>query len=125
MGADDAAREWLYELRARGVNGSLLQDACSADEKLVRDSYGYLPHRVAQAGEKYGLLAAKFDEEVAEVKAAHIGSPDFIEELGDLIEVCYALGGEERVEAARLAKKEKRGGFDRLLVMKVADRTDK
>jgi predicted house-cleaning noncanonical NTP pyrophosphatase (MazG superfamily) len=94
-------------------------------EKLVRDVYTYLPHRVAAPGERDGLLAAKFDEEVAEVKAAPVGSQEFIEELGDLIEVCYALGGEERVETARLAKWHERGGFDKLLVMRLEDRTDK
>lgn len=99
-------------------------NAATAPEKLVRDVYDYLPHRVAEAGEKYGLLAAKFDEEVAEVKAAAIGSPEFIEELGDLIDVCHALGGPE-VERVRLAKRAERGGFDKLLVMKLSDRTDK
>lgn len=102
-----------------------MTDAARVQEKLVRDCFDWLPHRVAEPGEEYGLLAAKFDEEVAEVKAAHIGSKEFIQELGDLVEVCYALGGEEAVEAARLAKKAERGGFDRLLVMKLADRTDK
>src|SRR5689334_3849204 len=90
-----------------------------ADEKLVRDIYEYLPHRVASPGEKYGLLAAKFDEEVAEVKAASIGTPEFIEELADLVEVCYALGGRERVEEARLTKWAARGGFEKLLVMRL------
>lgn len=94
-------------------------------EKLVRDCFDYLPHRVAEPGERYGLLAAKFDEEVAEVKAAAIGSAAFVEELGDLVEVCYALGGKDRVEQARVAKLERRGGFDRLLVMRLEDRTDK
>lgn len=95
-----------------------------ASEKLVRDCFDYVSHRVAGPGERYGLLAAKLDEEVVEVKAADIGSPAFIEELGDLVEVCYALGGEAAVEAARLAKKAQRGGFDRLLVMQLEDRTD-
>lgn len=104
---------------------SLREAAVVASEKLVRDCFDYLPHRVAGPGERYGLLAAKFDEEVAEVKAAAIGSEAFIEELADLVEVCYALGGTERVEQARVAKLVKRGGFDRLLVMKLADRTDK
>lgn len=103
-------------------SGSLI---ASPQEKLVRDIYDWLPHRVASPGEKYGLLAVKFDEEVKEVKAASIGSPEFIEELGDLVEVCYALGGEEAVEKARLVKKAERGGFDRLLVMRLEDRTDK
>lgn len=96
-----------------------------SSEKLVRDCFDYLPHRIAQRGERYGLLAAKLDEEVAEVKAAIVGSPEFIAELGDLVEVCYALGGEEAVEAARLAKKAERGGFGRLLVMRIEDRTDR
>lgn len=97
----------------------------SGDEKLVRDCYDWLPHRIAGHGEKYGLLAAKLDEEVAEVKAAAIGSPEFVEELADLVEICYALGGENAVEQARQAKSAERGGFDRLLVMKLSDITDK
>lgn len=108
--------------RTKQGDHSLLAEAA---EKLVRDGFADLPHRVAGPGERYGLLAAKFDEEVAEVKSAVIGSPAFIEELGDLVEVCYALGGEKAVEAARLAKKAERGGFDRLLVMRLTDRTDK
>lgn len=103
------------------MSGNLSEQA----EKLVRDCFTYLPHRVAQPGERYGLLAAKFDEEVAEVKAAAIGSPEFVEELADLVEVCYALGGYDAVEDARNAKLEDRGGFSQGIVMRLADRTDK
>lgn len=102
-----------------------MSEAAAQTWKLVRDCFDYLPHRVADRGERYGLLAAKLDEEVAEVKAAAIGSPEFVAELGDLVEVCFALGGEEAVEAARLAKKAERGGFDLLLVMRLADCTDR
>lgn len=97
----------------------------AVNEKLVRDCFTYLPHRVALRGERYGLLAGKLDEEYEEVKAAAIGSPEFIEELADLVEVCFALGGEEAVENARLAKKAQRGGFEKLLVMRLEDRTDR
>lgn len=93
-------------------------------EKLVRDGYEALPHRVAGKGERYGLLAAKFEEELAEVRAAAIGTSEFVWELADLVEVCYALGGEDAVELARLAKKAERGGFEKLLVMKLSDITD-
>lgn len=97
----------------------------SDSEKLVRDCFDYLPHRVAGPGERYTLLAAKLDEEIAEVKLAPIGSQEFITELADLVEICYALGGETAVEEARMAKKSERGGFDKLLVMRLSDRTDK
>lgn len=95
------------------------------NEKLVRDCFDYLPHRVADSGERIALLAAKLDEEVAEAKSAVLGSPEFIEELGDIVEVCYALGGREAVEAARLGKFNQRGGFESGLVMRLEDRTDK
>jgi predicted house-cleaning noncanonical NTP pyrophosphatase (MazG superfamily) len=94
-------------------------------EKLVRDVFDYLPHRVADPSERETLLAIKFDEEVAEVREAVFGTSEFISELGDLVEVCYALGGREAVEQSRLAKLAERGGFDKLLVMRLEDRTDK
>lgn len=69
------------------------------DEKIVRDVFTYLPHRVAAEDERIDFLFRKIHEEVREVMGA--SGDALIEELADLVEVCYAIGDREKVEAAR------------------------
>ena len=94
-------------------------------EKLVRDVFTYLPHRIAGNAERIGFLAAKLDEEVAEMRRAVLDSPEFVEELGDIIEVCYALGGFDAIERTRLAKARARGRFEKGIIMRLEDCTDR
>ena len=96
-------------------------------EKIIRDSYERFASRVATPDERIAGLLAKLREEVVEAEEAHVSgvAHAFIEELGDVVEVCYALGGYDAVEGARLDKRADLGGFDKGLVMRIADRTDK
>lgn len=140
--SNDHLINWVEEGQFLGVKISVVDAerlSKQPHEKLVRDVFDYLPHRVADPGEGYALLTAKLDEEYTEVRDAlevitapqvadwrtYIGKPELISELADLVEVCYALGGREAVEKARLAKLAERGGFDKLLVMRLEDLTDK
>lgn len=98
--------------------------------KLVRDK---IPEIIAVnegvpaetqivSGEEYDkYLRQKLEEEAAEVAGAQ-GSAEVAEELADLLEVADALmavHGLERslVEEVRLKKREKRGGFDKGIVL--------
>lgn len=92
-------------------------------EKLIRDG---MPQMIGEQGlrvvcnrlDDAGFLAAlkaKLIEEAQEVSAAH--PEELLEELADVSEVMQALIGaagfsSEAVEAARLAKRAQRGGFD-------------
>jgi hypothetical protein len=86
------------------------------NEKLVRDGYDWLPHRTAQPGERRHLLARKLAQELAEVNAA-ASQAETLDKLGDLVEACYALGGEDAVTRARLDKLASHGGYDRMIVL--------
>lgn len=67
-------------------------------------------------------LTAKLDEEVAEYKAGPC-----LEELADILEVCYALAeaagsGPEELERLRAKKAAERGGFrERMLLVEVTE----
>ena len=89
--------------------------------KLVRDkipqiirSKGLGPVVYTAGAEEYAArLRDKLREEVEEF----IASGDDAEELADILEVVYALGGQagvdpQQLERLRAAKAEERGGFD-------------
>lgn len=110
--------------------------AVSESEKLVRDRFTWLPHRVALPEEMPALLLTKLREEVAELEGAFSGNVardgrEVMRECADIVEVCYALGNIyapgslNAVERERLAKRAARGAFRRRIVMKLADLTDK
>lgn len=96
-------------------------------QKIIRDSYEQFSFRSVSGEERIAGLLAKLREEIEEVEQAHASgvAHAFVEELGDVVEVCFALGGYEAVEGSRLLKKADLGGFDSGLVMRLADRTDK
>lgn len=96
-------------------------------EKAIRDSYTRFASRTVFGRERLEMLVAKIHEEVAEAVEAFDRDDvaGFVEELADVVEVCFALGGYEAVEDARNAKLEEKGGFSNGLVMRLADRTDK
>ena len=98
--------------------------------KLVRDR---IPEIISAAGKAFStgilseddyleMLNAKLNEEVAEYQASFE-----IEELADILEVVYAIAqakgvSREDLEAVRLAKAEKRGAFEkRILLVDVVD----
>lgn len=98
--------------------------------KLVRDR---IPEIIEQGGNRcrtqvlsdedyLRMVDAKLDEELAEYHA-----DGNVEELADLLEVIYAAAaargcGREELERIRAAKAEKRGGFEkRLLLIDVTD----
>ena len=94
--------------------------------KLVRDK---IPEIIEAAGkscvteilseeEYFELINAKLDEELAEYHADHS-----LEELADLMEVIRAAAAElgsspEELERIRQEKHEKRGGFEKKLLLK-------
>lgn len=93
--------------------------------KLVRDR---IPEIIAAAGKEcdvsvlstedyLAMLDAKLNEELAEYQESKS-----MEELADLLEVIRAViaargGSYEEVEAIRTAKAEKRGGFEKRLLL--------
>ncbi|MCC8398830.1 MAG: nucleoside triphosphate pyrophosphohydrolase [Rickettsia endosymbiont of Labidopullus appendiculatus] len=97
---------------------------CFKIDKLIRDlvpgimhSRGILVSARSMKGDEYiQRLKDKLLEEAQEVIEAK--TPDEVsEELADLLEVIYALGKEhnlsmQQIEAKRLVKKQKDGGFD-------------
>lgn len=85
--------------------------------KIVRDGYAHLENvrEAAHAFERRALLNLKLQEELDEALAADDAS--LAEELADLVEVAYAIGGIQEVEGARLKKLRERGGFELSLVM--------
>ena len=94
--------------------------------KLIRDkipeivlSKGECPlaTHVASDGEYAQVLHDKLQEEVSELLAA----PADIGEFADVLEVLYSMGKlsgitPEAMEAARIEKKEKRGGFENKII---------
>lgn len=72
--------------------------------------------------EKIGYLLDKIGEETEELRSSFSA-----EEMADLLEVVYSLEEEigldkQEVEAIRLEKKEKRGGFAKgIVLLKVED----
>ena len=97
--------------------------------KLIRDK---VPEKIEKSGSTYKLhvasdveywskLRSKIGEEVNEF----LEDP-CIEELADIVEVLYAVsdfkfGGRDNLEKERLKKFEKRGGFEKKLIL---DETD-
>ena len=93
--------------------------------KLVRDripeiieASGKTCTTVTLSDEKYlRMIDAKLDEELAEYH-----KDQNIEELADLLEVIYAAANArgytlERLEQARAEKAEKRGGFEKKILL--------
>jgi predicted house-cleaning noncanonical NTP pyrophosphatase (MazG superfamily) len=96
--------------------------------KLVRDR---IPELIASCGQpaafhqadpaEYGrLLRAKLREEAAEAACAP-GPAELLDELGDLLQVLYALAAEAghspaEIECARARKARTRGAFTRRVV---------
>lgn len=103
--------------------------------KLIRDR---IPEIAAASGQQLQvhtaginemavLLLEKLDEEVLEASEA-ASDEEFLGELADVLEVLHAITrfngwtlGD--LEAARLRKRDERGGFDRRLVLTTGDET--
>lgn len=94
-------------------------------DKLVRDRIPEIIEadgktcetRIANRAEKIGYLLDKIGEETEELRSSLS-----VEEMADLLEVVYSLEEEigldkQEVEAIRLEKKEKRGGFAKGIVL--------
>lgn len=95
-------------------------------DKLVRD---YIPEIIEADGKRceteilsdaqyLQMVDAKLDEELAEYH-----QDQNVEELADLLEVLYAAAIArgytlEELEQVRLQKREKRGGFERKILLK-------
>ena len=93
--------------------------------KLVRDG---IPAIIEAGNKKYTMnilenpqheveIKRKLDEELKEYQQAS-SNEEAIEELADLLELIYAVlplhdSSMEELEKVRLAKREKRGGFDK------------
>jgi predicted house-cleaning noncanonical NTP pyrophosphatase (MazG superfamily) len=100
--------------------------------KLIRDR---IPEIIAQAGhdskvrilhddEYFTSLCKKLQEEVYEFQESKA-----LEELADIMEVVLALAAvegksPEDLEALRLQKREKRGGFEKRLFLEWVDEKD-
>mgnify|MGYP001778380846 CR=1 FL=1 len=94
--------------------------------KLVRDK---IPEIIETSGKKceiqvlkddayLEMLEIKLDEELKEYQESHE-----VEELADILEVIYALANassisKEQLEDIRKLKAEKRGAFDRKILLK-------
>ncbi|CRX38244.1 nucleoside triphosphate pyrophosphohydrolase [Estrella lausannensis] len=102
-------------------------------EKLIRDylpdimrNKGILVHeRVMEQEEFIAKLKDKLQEEAAEVKHAK-NVNELTEELADMLEVIHSLSKAtgiplERLEKARYAKKQEKGGFDRKIYNSYVD----
>lgn len=82
--------------------------------KLVRDR---IPgQRIAPPSEYFTLLVAKLQEEAAEVARARTND-EIMEEMGDVLEVCYAIAHVRGIAlmdlfGARRAKLAQKGGFE-------------
>ncbi|MDQ0885934.1 putative house-cleaning noncanonical NTP pyrophosphatase (MazG superfamily) [Paenibacillus sp. V4I9] len=103
--------------------------------KLVRDK---IPQIIEEKGKKAEfrvlsdveyrtMLDLKLHEELLEF--IHANEEDQVEELADLIEVVYAILERKGVsiedfEKVRLAKKEKRGGFEEKLFLVGVEEND-
>jgi predicted house-cleaning noncanonical NTP pyrophosphatase (MazG superfamily) len=91
------------------VAGKLIRD------KILADGPATGTIRVAGNSEMRGLLLAKLEEEVAEVRAAST-TQGVMEELGDVLEVLFTLAawhGYDQADLDHVArmKTEERGGF--------------
>jgi len=102
-------------------------------KKLVRDR---IPEIIASEGKQYQVrildteefvarLGEKLDEEIAEYRRAKTPA-EAIEELADILEVIYHLAEVhgstvEELEAVRIRKRDKRGGFEKRLFLVEAD----
>ena len=94
-------------------------------DKLIRDlipekiesSGGTYKTHVATEEEYWDKLRTKMGEEVEEF----LDEPS-VEELADIVEVVYAIaelkyGGIDKLEEARVQKREERGGFEKRLIL--------
>ena len=99
--------------------------------KLVRDR---IPEIIEASGKKceWEILSdneylARLDEKLQEELAEYLEDKS-LEELADLLEVLMAVaearGSMAQVEAIRVAKKAKRGGFEKKILLKATDDGD-
>lgn len=94
-------------------------------DKLVRDS---IPEIIERSGGKCSMRTCNKDEimkylvEKLEEEVAEFRRNESIEELADILEVCYALIDEmgstrKKVEDIREKKREKRGAFRKRIIL--------
>lgn len=98
--------------RLRFRVGKLIRDGLPA--MMRAQGLEVFDHRMDDAAYRRALRH-KLVEEAQEVEAASAG--ELVEELADVLEVVMALAAAEgfdmaQIEAARLAKRAQRGGFD-------------
>ncbi|MCK4997611.1 nucleoside triphosphate pyrophosphohydrolase [Candidatus Pacearchaeota archaeon] len=98
-------------------------------DKLIRDR---IPEKIESNGSTYKLHVAndkeywsKLQSKIGEEVNEFLEDPS-VEELADIVEVLYAIadfnfGGRKNLEEVRLRKFEKRGGFEKKLIL---DETD-
>lgn len=98
--------------------------------KLVRDKIpeiiqkndGRVPSFYIASKEEFHIaLDTKLDEEIAEFRDA-IDDKSVAEEIADIMEVLLALAysrnySPEQIEIIRLEKREKRGGFEKRIIL--------
>lgn len=93
--------------------------------KLIRDNYDSIieSERLTKAkssSEMFILLTEKIREELGELAETAYNDVD---EYGDVIEVLYAMANfqgitKDQIEIARLKKLDKRGAFNKCLILK-------
>ncbi|MFA6091113.1 MAG: nucleoside triphosphate pyrophosphohydrolase [Candidatus Gracilibacteria bacterium] len=98
--------------------------------KLVRDKIpeiiqkndGTLPSFYVASEEEFLIaLDTKLDEEIAEFRST-VDSISAAEEIADIVEVLLSLAhsrgySPEQIEKIRLEKREKRGGFEKRIIL--------
>lgn len=94
-------------------------------DKLIRD---LIPQKIENSGGTYKVHTATEEEywdklktKIGEEVGEFLDEPS-IEELADIAEVIYAIaefkyGGVDKLEEARIKKREKRGGFKKRLIL--------
>jgi len=99
--------------------------------KLIRDK---IPNKIEANGESCITHIAndneykeKLREKINEEVNEFLKDP-CIEELSDILEVVYTIadfefGGKDKLEQARVEKAEKRGGFEKRLILDETDNT--
>jgi predicted house-cleaning noncanonical NTP pyrophosphatase (MazG superfamily) len=90
--------------------------------EIIKEKEGKdVPVRILEDAEYMDWLMTKLGEEAAELKEA-AGSEKWLEEMADVFEVIYAIlkakGSDiEKVVAVQKEKREKRGGFEKKILM--------
>jgi len=96
------------------IYNKLVRDGIPAIIEL--DNKAYTMH-VLESAQHEVQIKRKLDEELKEYQQAS-SNDEAVEELADLLELIYAVlplhdSSIEELEKVRLAKREKRGGFDK------------